>query len=492
MRTPLLAAVLILTGIAGAGTADGRTADLDGWVDGELIPGLIETLTSHPRFKSETLMFVVLANNAPAPVSNALALGIRDRILEAAIDASGVRIAWRQAPHASSGCRQDQADYLVGIELSQSLNGQHALTLRALDVAEGTWVNGFGKTWRGRLSARELAAWRATESDPAFLGTREVPYSAEQVDLIARHLSHELACDIYGAFQDDFVIALNAEDGADEPLALAVTLATRNLDQADALALTGDASAANAEIHGRAHAINGALHQYWLSITPTEVNDGLDSLSTSVYVSLPHETDPEPGETFADVPVTERPATATPVLPARVHGVEMPGSEYRALLQPLKVYRDRNCSDARNCSVLEARAADDVIVFTLVNTQGEGLKRLGDAACRARSAARVVTAGHTALFPVPGYANPVRSNALSGRWMISPADTTYYAIAIDNARDARRVAAIVDELPTECPGRYATGLNGLELEQWLERLSHLMLSLGRRAEWRALEVNPIY
>ncbi len=103
MRTLLIAAVFILTGIAT--TADARTADLDSWVDGELIPGLIETLTSHPRFKSETLMFVVLANNAPAPVSNALALGLRDRILEAAIDAPGVRIAWRQAPHASSGCR---------------------------------------------------------------------------------------------------------------------------------------------------------------------------------------------------------------------------------------------------------------------------------------------------------------------------------------------------------------------------------------------------
>ena len=488
MRAAVFIFTLMLS--VSAATAEARTQGLDDWVDRELIPYVAETITTHPRFKDETLMFVVLANNEPAPVSNALALGLRDRLLEAAIDAPAVRIAWQQRPHAS-GCREDKVDYLFGLELSRDLGGRYAMSIRALDVAEQTWVSGFGRTWRGSLSPRELAAWRSTETDPAFLGTRDVPYSAGQVDLIARHLSHKLACDIYGAFKDDYVVALDTEDAGEEPLANAVTLATRNLDQQNALALTSEPTAANAAIHGKAHAISGGLHQYWLSITPTGSGDDLDSLSRSVYVDLPVAAGRDTTVMAMNVPRREPEAIAEP-LPSRVNGVEMPGSGYRHLLQPLKVYRDGNCHRRDACSVLQARAANDVIVFTLVNAEGRGLKRLGDEACRSRSAARVVTAGHSALFPVPGYAGAVRSNGASPRWLISPEHTTYYAIAIDNARDARRVAAIVDELPAECPGAYGQGLTGLELERWLERLSHLMLSLGRRAHWRALEVNPIY
>ncbi len=473
-----------------ADAADARSTSLDVWTDRELIPHITETITSHPRFKGETLMFVVLANNEPAPVSNTLALDLRDRVLESAIDTPHVRIAWQQRPHASKGCREDRVDYLIGLELARELSGQYAVTLRALDVAEQNWVGGFGKSWRGRLNARELSLWRATAADPAFLGTRDVPYAANQVDLIAQHLSHQLACDIHGSFKDDFVVALDAGDADTEPLGSAVTLAARNLDQQNALALTSEPDSANAEMHGKAHSISGTLHQYWLSITPTSKAADLDSLSRSVYVNLPVATRPDEQMAF-DAP-SPQPEILAERLPARVHGVEMPGNDSRHLLQPLGVYRDGNCRDQRNCSVLQARAANDVIMFTLVNTEGRGLKRLGDDACRARSAARVVSAGHSALFPVPGHAGPTRAGAASQRWLITPPNTTYYAIAIDNARDARRVAAIIDELPAECAGSYAAGLTGLDLERWLERLSHLMLALGRHAQWRALEVKPVY
>ncbi|MDJ0918409.1 MAG: hypothetical protein QNJ05_11635 [Woeseiaceae bacterium] len=489
MRVTLIGVAVVLSAYASGTYA--RALDLDDWMNQELIPELTATISTHPRFKDETLLFVVLANNEPAPVSNSLAIGLRDRIFEAAVDTPGVTIAWQQRHRG--GCREDAVDYMIGLEISRELSGgQYALSIRALDVAEATWVSGFRKVWRGRLSSRELAAFRATSSDPAFLGTRDVPYDADQVDLIAKHLSHQLACDIHGSFRDDYVVSLDSDaDGSNEVLPGAVTLAARNLDQQNALALTGEPGAANAEVHGKAHPIAGGLHQYWLSITPLSRDADLDSLSRSVYVNLPRANGADEAALAANALAPAREQHSATSRAARIQGVEMPGSEPRRLLQPLKVYRDSNCRD-RDCSVLQARASDDIIVYTLVNTVGRGLKRLGDDACRARSAARVVTRGHSALFPVPGYTGPVRSSVPPGRWLLSPTNTTYYAIAIDNAHDARRVASIIDELPAACAGRSRAGLSGIELQQWLDRLSQLMLALGQRAQWRALEVNPIY
>ena len=49
--------------------AESREKDLDRWVDRDLIPYVNQQLILHPRFKNETVMFVVLDDNAPAPAS---------------------------------------------------------------------------------------------------------------------------------------------------------------------------------------------------------------------------------------------------------------------------------------------------------------------------------------------------------------------------------------------------------------------------------------
>lgn len=481
MRPALIIAVLA---IAAAAPANARPTSLEDWFDRELVPHVSEQLSSFPRFKNETLMFVVLTGNRAAPVSNALALRLRDRLLEAALAMPMVNVAWQQQVHETGGCVHDEPDYLVGLDLSRDIDGRFRITVRALDVTEQSWVNGFGRTWSGTLSARELKAFRNTETDPAFRGTREVPYDASQGDLIARHLSHRLACDIHRALDNDYVIAFGETPG-DEPLANTVALATRNLDEDNAIVVTRNADAANASIHGEALAIDGALHQYWLSVTPHMANADLDSLSTSVYVRLPV----EPGAPVGTAAV-ERPAPQ----PASVNGVEIPGGGNH-LLEPLRLYRAgrRDYCGAYNqeCSVLQARASRDVIVFTLVHDANGGLKRIADETCASRTAPRVVTAGHSALFTVGSYGSAQSRNA-SHRWRISPANTTYYAIAVDNARDARRIGALIDQLPADCRDLRAGGISGRELQGWLESFSHLMLELGRHVQWRSIEVGNVY
>ena len=65
--------------------------DLERWLDRDAIPFIRQQLLEHPRFRGETVMFVVLEDSAPATFSNALSLSLRDRLLDAAVDTPGVK-----------------------------------------------------------------------------------------------------------------------------------------------------------------------------------------------------------------------------------------------------------------------------------------------------------------------------------------------------------------------------------------------------------------
>jgi hypothetical protein len=78
--------LIILVAQAIPTVAESREKDLDRWVDRDLIPYVRQQLLVHPRFKDETVMFVVLDDNTPASSTNALALSMRDRLLAAAVE----------------------------------------------------------------------------------------------------------------------------------------------------------------------------------------------------------------------------------------------------------------------------------------------------------------------------------------------------------------------------------------------------------------------
>ena len=96
MTRRILVLLTILVAQAIPAVAQSREKDLDRWVDRDLIPYVRQQLIVHPRFKDETVMFVVLRDNTPASASNALALALRDRLLAAAVATPGVAIGWQQ------------------------------------------------------------------------------------------------------------------------------------------------------------------------------------------------------------------------------------------------------------------------------------------------------------------------------------------------------------------------------------------------------------
>ena len=290
-RILILIALLVAQSIPSV--AESREKDLDRWVDRNLIPYVRQQLLVHPRFKGETVMFVVLNENTPASSTNALALSMRDRLLAAAVDTRGVEIGWQQGRGGISlestpgDCVHDDVHYYIGVELTQKLDGSYAVNVRALDLEDRNWVTGFGRRWQGKLSTSQRQAMRQERVDQTFLGARDVPFTLVQTDLLAAHLAHRLTCTLGKRVEHDYVVSIDLIEPPASGLEGTVELISNNLANRQALTLSADASAANAVLSGKAHQIDGVLHQYWVTVTPTGETDDVAALSASAYIVLP-------------------------------------------------------------------------------------------------------------------------------------------------------------------------------------------------------------
>ena len=147
-------------------------------------------------------------------------------------------------------------DYYIGLEVSQEIDNSYSVNVKALDLAERTWVTGFNKSWHGQISMLQRQALRERKTDETFLGARDVPFATSQNDLLARHLAHELSCALMRQTNGDYIVPNNS---VDEDVESTLELVSNNIAANDAIELTSDASSANAELLGKAHHIDGAL-----------------------------------------------------------------------------------------------------------------------------------------------------------------------------------------------------------------------------------------
>jgi hypothetical protein len=485
-----------------AAGADATERNLDRWFDRELLPYVTSQLVTHPRFKGESVMFVVFEDNVPAPVSNALAISLRDRLLEAALNEPGVIVGRRQGGAAASpggqpvDCTHDDVHYYVGIALSRRIDGTYGVSVRALDLEDSNWVSGFGKTWQGALSSVQQRAAREVRSDATFRGARDVPFAADESDLLAAHLAHELSCALLRETGARYIVAEHPAADATDELTATVQLVGNNLARHDALELTGDEQQVNATLSGAAHRIDGALYQYWLTVTPTDPGAELTTLSSSAYVLLP-------GYRLAAEPDPQQPAVAS--LRATV---AIPHGGGDALLGPLRILKSQDrrvCarSDSASmrttnygesepqCSVLIADARADAIVFVFVHQANYGLVRLGGPECRERTAPHVVTQGRAMRYPVPFTAIGSSEMRETAEWRIAPGVDTYYAFAVSDARAGREFANHIDALPLRCSQSLRRGLENNALHRWLEEFAVLAERHAPHVGWRAIQVKDV-
>jgi hypothetical protein len=506
--------LLILLVFALTSPAVAKDRNLDRWFDDDLLPYVATQLVEHPRFKGETVMFVVLENNAPAAVSNTLALALRDRLLDAALNTSGVSIGWRQGgtPAATRtqaiDCTHDQVHYYVGIELNRQFDGTHRVDVRALDLQDRNWVTGFGKSWQGHLSTVQRNAAREARADETFRGARDVPFEDDESDLLARHLAHELSCALFRQTTGSYVVSVARGDEPDDNHSLAATadLVGKNLASNDALELTQEADRVNAVLDGVTHRIDGSLHQYWLTVTPTDPEGELSTLSVSAYVVL-H------GHRFVDTGV-EAPDSVnhsslrrSPTVDAR-SARTIPIAGDRSLLGPLKLFEsngDAACDGLpRNrlqtgrygaqpvsCSLLAATAQHDAIIFVLEHQANYGLVRLGGESCRQRTAPRLVAQGQLMRYPIPYTPIGRAETRQVHEWLTTPDTDTYYALAVSNSRAARQLANHIDQLPLRCDDNLRPGLTNNALQRWLDELTVLAARHAGHVDWRAIEIKDV-
>jgi hypothetical protein len=386
--------------------------------------------------------------------------------------------------------------YYIGISVSRRIDGLYAVNVRALDLEDRNWVSGFGKAWQGTLTTIQQRAVRQTQADATFRGARDVPFAGDESDLLAAHLAHELSCALLRETGGRYVVSTNQQAEPGDNLTATVELVSNNLAAHDALELTDDEQKINATLSGKAHRIDGALYQYWLTVTPTDPGNELSTLSASAYVLLPGYRlagEAPPPQTLAD----ESGAT-----------VSVPHGGGDALLGPLRVLKSQDrhiCSRQGSasiqatsygesqppCSVLVADSRADAIVFVLEYQANYGLVRLGDAACRERTAPHVVTRDRPMRYPLPFATIGSGEMRESKEWRATPGVDTYYAFAVSDSRAAREFANHIDTLPLRCNSSIRRGLENNALYRWLEEFAVLAERHAPHVGWRAIEVKDV-
>ena len=492
MRSTLLCTLTLALGIPAHAA---RHQDLDSWVARELTPFVVSQLSSHPRFRGETVRFVVMYDGNPQPATNELALSLRDRLQRAAADLPGVRVGWRpdqpefgrNAGDSTIDCTRESVHYYIGIEVRELHDRQFSVSVRALDLEDRTWVAGFSRSWKGALTPSQRAAVRRLEDDESFRGERDVPFEPHQTDLLAARLAYELGCTLLRQLEGEYVVT--AGDGEDEDDDDIVELIGNNLAEYRALQFAAGGDQANAVIEGKAHRVDDDLYQYWISVRPTADRSDLPALSASAYIYLPEvriasSTDLAPGylqlQSDSDILTSLRLVQLEGVAACTPRS----GSRHTVAYDP----RFRR----RECPALQVRAADDAVVFFLHHQLNNGLVRLADGNCRGRPDARIARTGHVLNFSLPDDALSSATTRAGDQWQLAPDTDIYYALAASDSKAARALAQHLDRLPKRCSQAVRPGLEGDALRTWLEDLQTLVEYFKPHVDWRTVRVSNVF
>ena len=498
IRIPLIILLAIATLPGMGGLAAARNLDLDTWIDTELIPYTSRELKQHPRFRNQAIQLVVLRDESPQSDGSELAINIRDRLRDALNAVPGIRILWSADPSgidvtsraAFPNCAALQPDYLVGIEMNDQRHGELSIAVRALDVADRSWVPGFGMTWDGPISSMQMRQYRTRAIDPDFRGERNAPWHTSELDLMAAHLARSVGCKLLRQVDAEYVLTHSGE-GDDSPGKL-IELVSNNLAGNAYLQFADDGIAANAVITGKAHRIDDDLYQYWITVTPLDHGTGLASLSADAYVRIedPYQAAaliPEEGYelTPGSEPFLDR--LSVVVLPER--------STCRISGSGMRTANPRYGFGAANdpaCYALQLRTEEDAVVFFLNHQLNNGLVRLAGGSCSFRTDGRIARRNDTLRFPLPVDALQSGNWTSTSQWSLAPREDTYFAVASKNTRAARALSAHIATLPKKCSASIRAGLEGPALRAWLDELQQILSHWGPEIDWRGIRIKEIY
>jgi len=441
-----------------------------------------------------------MSNDSPQSEGNSLALSLRDQLRDALTRVPGIRIAWHAdqagvaliSESTAIDCTRDDAQYFIGIELTEESGSTISVQVRALDIDEHNWVAGFSRTWRGPLSASQRRELRTIRSDPAFRGARNAPYDVSETDLMAAHLAYELGCSLLRQTEGEYIVSPVENDSASEQSAELLELVGNNLVDFRALQFSQYTDDTNAVIAGKAHQIDDDLYQYWITVTPTDSSSSLTALSADAYIRIPDKY------------------LAAQLVPEAFYELQKADGGFLDTLRVVQLRNARSCltqpnaaytgngninrvgSAQADCYALQVRASGDAVVFFLNHQLNNGLVRLADKSCSHRTTARVARSDQALRFPLP--LDALRSSAWSetDRWSLQPDRDTYYTLAASDTKAARALSQHVGRLPKRCSDSVRRGLEGAELRRWLEELDAIASHWAPAIDWQSIRIKNVY
>ncbi len=297
---PLTLLLVVLSACVAQPTAvDGKAPrDLNRWVDEQLVPYVVEQLSAHPKFKGEPLLLVSMKGADVQVEIDELTQHIRARLMDALLQAPGVNLVWQ--PAASPWRHHRRLDelqcgelrsvrYYVGLDVGlSSLDDALEVSLRALDPQERSWASGFHLAWRGQATPTQRRALSRYRKDDALRGLRPLPFTAEQPDLLAAYLAHNVSCLLRHRKTMDEVVIYAEHPVTETPPFFRTTLdlVDNYLTRFSEVQVTDDPKQANVILHTEVHSIHKNLYQVWAGIRNEQAKRYLPGTETEAYVDL--------------------------------------------------------------------------------------------------------------------------------------------------------------------------------------------------------------
>ncbi len=473
---------------------------LDSWIDQDLVPYLEEQLSKHPRFKGEPLLVVrMLGANVQSDIDQ-LTNNIRARTFDTLLSTPGINLVWRPATkpweHHRSLSEVACGDfhtihYYIGIETKLTPDDVLQVSVRALDLHEGTWVSGFGRSWQARPTHAQRWALKRRQPDEYLRGLRPLPFTESQADLMAAYLAHNLSCLLR---QQDMggVVIYPEPPKADHPFfRTTLNLVGNYLARFREVRVTNDRNQANVILRGEAHPIHGGLHQVWVMTQFKEGGQHLAGADTEAYVRLDrHPSVVRRNAAPRLLPLSALPEPREPILSA--FRLLTPLSQAFCVTTNPWALGERELGaheplSSQGCFALALEVAQDAEVF-LINYNSRGrLIRLLPASCgQRRKIDRHIAAGDGLRFP---------PRSQKGHEVINVGDErgeeTFYAIAVTDRGTARRLGRHLNGLSDGCERSRHITIGHRELDDWLSELDRLVQGNPGSVEWKSVHVRSV-
>ena len=486
-----------------------KEASLDRWLNNDLIPYLLQQFDQHPRFKNETILLVRMQDDMVLPQIDDLTDEIRSKIIDALLQTPGIELAWRPAirPWQHHQRLEDvtcgefrKHHYHIGIDCGLTrLKRNLYVKVRALNLAEQKWVTGFGRSWEGKPTERQLAALKREHPDEYLRGLRALPFSDQQADLMAVYLARNLSCLLRQTdTPGDLIVYVEPPAAKHHPevVETALNLVGIYLARFREVEVTDDPNRANVSVIAAIHNIHHDLHQVWVAARQRKDRIYLAGAETEAYVQLDGQQDSYPL------------ATQPPAWPDLTHRITLKEGELISSFGLITPVNSGICNSARpwqdgarqvapgdhissgGCLAVEMLLEQPAFVF-LVNQDAKGdLTRMFPSKCRNHSTNdTLLPPGNRFIFPSP--ADPGAGILQLGG---SKGMERVYAIAITRPNLAHRFASQLDGVQGLCrpgetfPNTFLSGQGSSHerIQQWQKYLNRWVMHNPGFIQWREI------